>query len=193
MSFDLPYVFHKEYRPACGLLNSTMAENVIHLFDCDSKQPAFYLCELDKVDGGPTNKTPAVEVRISLSALLSPFNESSFVRCPKRHFTRSFLACDTLVDCWADDSPGQDYLEKWWTRYLPISSCIENSVARSPYYVCDSGTQSVPYTLVCDYRRDCHDGGDEVFCEFPPCTGDARLQCGRIKQVSESCQCSQCK
>ena len=40
-----------------------------------------------------------------------------------------------------------------------------------PWFRCDNDVSSVSYTLVCDFRQDCHDGSDEIFCEYPPCDG----------------------
>ena len=38
-----------------------------------------------------------------------------------------------------------------------------------PSFQCQSETQRVPYSLVCDHRQDCLDGSDETFCTFLPC------------------------
>ena len=39
------------------------------------------------------------------------------------------------------------------------------------WFSCDDEVTRVYYTLVCDFRQDCHDGSDESFCQHPPCDG----------------------
>ena len=53
----------------------------------------------------------------------------------------------------------------------------------SPRYTCDSGIQTVSYTLLCDRESQCGDGSDEEFCTFPSCQID-EVQCMRDKRVS---------
>jgi hypothetical protein len=36
-------------------------------------------------------------------------------------------------------------------------------------FACADGITYIPYTLVCDFRPDCKDHSDEVFCKHPPC------------------------
>ena len=38
-------------------------------------------------------------------------------------------------------------------------------------YMCGDDVTRLPYTLVCDFRHDCQDGGDESFCQHPTCDG----------------------
>lgn len=40
--------------------------------------------------------------------------------------------------------------------------------------------ETVPYTLVCDFRPDCCDGSDEDFCQFSPCDGRTEIKCGTL-------------
>ena len=41
---------------------------------------------------------------------------------------------------------------------------------------CEQTGISLPYTLVCDFQRQCSDGSDENFCVFPPC-GISQWKC----------------
>ena len=51
--------------------------------------------------------------------------------------------------------------------FLP---CSGNSLSLASFKCRDEVTR-VHYTLVCDFRQDCHDGSDESFCRHPPCDG----------------------
>ena len=74
-------------------------------------------------------------------------------KCPKGHVTHSFLSCDLMSDCWAENHV----------------SCDAPLTPLPPMFECSKGADRVPYTLVCDHRPDCSDGEDEHFCVFPPC------------------------
>ena len=51
--------------------------------------------------------------------------------------------------------------------FLPCSGNNTSTL----WFLCDDEVTRVYYTLVCDFRQDCHDGSDESFCQHPPCDG----------------------
>ncbi|XP_070206294.1 G-protein coupled receptor GRL101-like [Littorina saxatilis] len=54
-----------------------------------------------------------------------------------------------------------------------------------------TGSQRVPYSLVCDHRQQCADSSDETFCVFAPCSGSDPLQCATSNQcVPQSALCN---
>ena len=95
------------------------------------------------------------------------------VECPGGHVTHSFLACDARSSCWGARDFKMDassWGERGGTRSPPFNSvCGVSLKPLPPAFTCDNGVQSVPYTLVCDYRWDCSDSSDEEFCHFPAC------------------------
>ncbi|KAL8585871.1 hypothetical protein ACOMHN_056466 [Nucella lapillus] len=57
-----------------------------------------------------------------------------------------------------------------------FAKCLRIRLSRIFY--CGVSGDFVPYSLVCDFRTDCGDGGDEDFCVHSVCTGNM-LNCGR--------------
>ena len=114
------------------------------------------------------------------------------VTCPARHMTHVFLSCDTSAACWAGANVTFSRHSDTWA--IPTSqSCPVPMVGPPlpPSFPCRSGEQRVPYSLVCDHRRDCLDGSDEVFCQFLPCLHLSQFQC-RNKQVCHNSPCPVC-
>ena len=102
----------------------------------------------------------------------------SMVACPSGHVTHSFLACDLSISCWAEGSVTFSLHPESWA--LPTSqSCPvpQNMTSLSPSFPCRSDERRVPYSLVCDHRRDCLDGSDETFCKLIPCDWKSQFQC----------------
>ncbi|KAK7446244.1 hypothetical protein BaRGS_00040286, partial [Batillaria attramentaria] len=85
------------------------------------------------------------------------------IRCPTNHTTQVFFACDASSACWSGDE-----------RHS--RSCDAPLTPLPPSFKCSDGSH-VPYTLVCDHRRDCGDGSDESFCHFPNCLAFLERQC----------------
>ena len=102
------------------------------------------------------------------------------VSCPSDHLTHIFLACDVLTSCWAGSDVTFSFYPDTWA--LPtLQSCPVTSLP--PSFSCRSEEQRVPYSLMCDHRRDCVDGSDETFCKFLPCNQLSQFECLN-KQVS---------
>lgn len=117
---------------------------------CWSFQMYQFVCEFHKYDRNKQMETPKW---ISVKDI----NDTSFkIRvksCPSGHVTRDFLSCDPESQCEA-----RDYME----------SCkIENT--ETPLFLCESGHQTVHYTVVCDHVQHCWDNSDENFCEYQAC------------------------
>ena len=105
------------------------------------------------------------------------------VTCHGGHVTHVLLACDTTSACWPDGDVIFSRHSDTWA--IPTSeSCPIPQVGPllPPSFACGSGKQRVSYSLVCDHRRDCMDGSDEVFCNFQQCIHHSQFQC-RNKQV----------
>jgi hypothetical protein len=88
------------------------------------------------------------------SSLISN-HHAVFTVCPKKHLTFSFLVCDPRSDC-----------GKQTQCEIPRERDHSSSMQA---FTCDNGEETVHYTLVCDFRPDCHDQSDEAFCKYLPC------------------------
>lgn len=99
------------------------------------------------------------------------------VVCPiLGHVTHTFLACDVWARCFVGDS---DVITDTWGRPSFASCPAVGLTSLPPMMTCDVGSQHVPYTLVCDHRKDCQDGSDEDFCVFHPCNRSTEIDCGQ--------------
>ena len=106
--------------------------------------------------------------RTSLFPAEQPKNKLAmpFIRCPSRHVTHDFLACHGQSRCRTDPSKSRCFFS---------SSAItsEELTSFTLKFPCVTVKERIPYTFVCDYRKDCVDASDEVFCVHanPNCTG----------------------
>ncbi|KAK7105392.1 hypothetical protein V1264_016781 [Littorina saxatilis] len=101
-------------------------------------------------------------------------NSTNFVVCPLGHVTHSFLSCDPLTACWA-----QLY-----------SSCSLDKTPLPPSFMCTNSLESVPYSLVCDFRPDCSDNSDEQFCVHVPCDRERHFECRNGQCVKRQAVCN---
>ena len=178
-----------------------------------------YVCQTPDTEGGarahhlsPTTKpqSPTPQPRLPTPQLLSLTAPQTWpspatanttttrvspqwrpVTCPSGHVTHVFLACDVSTFCWAGRNVTFSLLPELWA--LPTSeSCQAQLSMKSlpPSFPCGSVEQRVPYSLVCDHRRDCADGRDETFCTFLPCQWQSQRQCLSKQVCSEQpCAC----
>ncbi|KAK7474665.1 hypothetical protein BaRGS_00034089 [Batillaria attramentaria] len=86
---------------------------------------------------------------------------NQFAKCPANHSTHNFLLCDKHSACWLDES----------------GDCTAAVTTLPPSFSCADQIERVPYTLVCDYRKDCSDESDETFCAFPDCAFTHSFHC----------------
>lgn len=166
--------------PACGAFpegNVTLAE----LGECNKAATAHYLCEFPlPTENGLQGRDETAQASILLS-LPRDQNFDSIghpVICPQGHTTHGFLACDVASSCWADN-----YVISSEGLGVAEASCAAPLTSLPPSFLCSNGRERVPYTLVCDHRRDCGDDSDEDFCLFPRCPAGSQLQCTN-RQVS---------
>ena len=179
--------------PLCGaLFMFADIRATFVMIPCRTTLAAFALCELDtaaNLSRAMTALQLLETVHTSTNhtaqprSLLRLFDGENLISCPAKHLTLSFLACDILSRCYAENNDVV-YVEESQAYNLPApSSCLAPMTSLSPALSCGKGNQRVPYTLVCDHRADCGDGSDEDFCVFPPCDMTAPLQCGSSKEV----------
>nr|KAG5708968.1 hypothetical protein BaRGS_004607 [Batillaria attramentaria] len=70
-----------------------------------------------------------------------------------------------------------------------VTSCPALLTPLPPVMTCTSAQQHVPYSLVCDHRKDCQDGSDEEFCVFDPCPVHLPNTCGMSQCYSIRQEC----
>lgn len=98
-------------------------------------------------------------------------------RCGSGQCIEGDRRCDRTVDCpdRSDESncgkfPVRVCTFDFWLMVYPTSWICVGVQCKSGEFSCVSGDQCVPYSLVCDGRRDCQDFSDEAECRkcFPP-------------------------
>ncbi|PVD27155.1 hypothetical protein C0Q70_12309 [Pomacea canaliculata] len=103
-------------------------------------------------------------------------NNSLYVSCPDGHFTFDFLSCDQASHCGAQMSALHCLT---WTRSR--KSVLTNM------FVCRDHSNSLPYSLVCDFRPDCLDESDERFCERDHHCDGFKCRNGQCIELSKRC------
>ena len=116
--------------------------------------------------------------RLELKNTLQVLNRrnSTFVDCPSGHVTHDFLSCDVDSHCGVDK----------YSAYCALPNSADFGSNRNPPHTggedlftvkmfhCHARGGTIPYTLVCDYRNDCADNSDEIFCQHKEETGAFR-------------------
>ena len=138
--------------------------------DCLS-YTCYYLCEEDVLKSGNsnllTNASTKYEIKLAPpnSSLLF-FVDFRFVQCPAGHVTQVYRADDASSHCLATGDAVYTF-----SCGLTHGDCSRKLVSLPDLFECANDAQHVPYSFVCDHRRDCLDDSDENFCVFPGCGG----------------------
>ena len=114
---------------------------------------------------------------VNSTALGQHRQQWNMVTCPKGHVTHVFLACDMSTTCWAEGDAIFSLHPMTWALPSSQSCPVPLGVTSPPSFPCDSDELRVPYSLVCDHRRDCRDGSDETICKFTPCSWQSQFEC----------------
>ena len=158
---------------SCGHLPSAGAAYISVIDFCHQPLRRRYLCETRTVDPKSGSQRAMENLPDDSANQTLPFPH---VRCPRGHVTHTFLACDAKSSCFSRTYVNSDE--------TVLFSCGVQLHPQTPAFACTDGFERVPYSLVCDYRRDCLDNSDEDFCVFAPCAGDTPSQCANSKQVN---------
>ena len=174
--------------PKCGAM-LVRQKGSVHLTDsCVKDTYYFFLCEFDSAGSNRPYTKDAKNVHLVRLQNPQTSFDFSFVECPEKHHTHTFLACDSQSECW---SMKVKHAESW-NHELTVSASswcdAPKAVTPEPvHFVCASKIEHVPFTLVCDFLADCFDKSDENFCVHPPCSLDRPVPCGDSKQVNLAC------
>ncbi|PVD29176.1 hypothetical protein C0Q70_11773 [Pomacea canaliculata] len=126
---------------------------ILSYVKCNKNYTVKLVCESPKNNASQKSQTfPTLPVVNEIETPDSIQN-ASFVKCLNKQISVDFLSCAKESNCDVDNY---------------ISFCEIPGKQQLPMFNCDN-TQTIPYTLVCDYRSDCVDGSDERFCKFSVC------------------------
>ena len=101
----------------------------------------------------------------------------TFVKCLANHVVHDFLSCDAESYCGGDPFPtrcdflivsaaaNQDMLFHTERNGSKRQDSYPKDKMFVEMYKCLEYEGTIPYTLVCDFRKDCSDNSDEKYCK----------------------------
>ena len=142
---------------------------------CESPFCNALLCQ-KKVLQKKSARGPADLPELNNSAQSVSQRHRTFVKCPANHVVHDFLSCDAESYCEGDQFPArcdllvvsaaanQDMLfHTERNSSKPRDSHLKDKTFVEMYKCLEYGG-TIPYTLVCDFRKDCIDNSDEKYC-----------------------------
>ena len=124
---------------------------------CSFRYEDQYVCEtlIDETRGegtGPNRTSIFQGEEQSEERIVSPF-----VRCPSGHVTYELFACHRQSHCGTDRSKARCF-------FPPSVMTSEEQHMFTLTFLCATMEEYIPHTFVCDFKKDCVDASDEVFC-----------------------------
>jgi hypothetical protein len=145
------------YETLCFVLLLT-ERGMFYPAQCGENICTTFLCEIEAMPP----LSPVTELKITFSSMDSAnhFQQTHVVECPSGHVTHSFLSCDPRSHCAA---------KNYVTRCAINATYVDNRVQKDMglavgMFQCKTKGETIPFTLVCDFRPDCQDGSDESTC-----------------------------
>ncbi|KAL8617871.1 hypothetical protein ACOMHN_016527 [Nucella lapillus] len=171
---DLKFQYDKEL---CGHLerrNKQSPPYKLAAKRCKSRRYTSALCELSTLSDLQHLSQP-----VKLPTLLTGTKLRDFlVTCPRQHVTYDMFFCDKASVC-----RRMSDTEEWYGV-----SCDMSQGPSQPSFYCGVRGEFVPYSLVCDFRKDCANGIDEHFCVHRACE-DRMMNCGQGQCVDITKRC----
>ena len=119
-----------------------------------------YICEFESKE---IQFPKSVHMKIQFK-VIDNLPQHNLVACPFGHLTYEFLHCDVksyCVNLFSHDTCRQSSD----TRNKNVTDHKDG--LRVEMFECEETRETIPYTLVCDFRHHCLDGADEHFCVHP--------------------------
>ena len=123
------------------------------------------------------------------TTLLVTRSSQPFIVCPDGHATHGFLSCDPESRCGQEE-----YVTSCAFPKNEVVVAVQEGFGHSDahtkavaMYTCSNEAATLPYTLVCDFRNDCHDHSDEYFCKHPSCIDHFQCDNGQCVTYDKHC------
>ena len=171
----------------CTLLGLSVGHLKFQKCDVKDRNQRKYMCQMSDTAHGQHAQPSSLFATRQHEPILAKINVVTIGQyggrwwpaiCPNKHLTYVFMACDVSTLCWAGGDAAFSLRPQSWALPSPQSCPVQlDTKLLPPSFQCQSETQRVPYSLVCDHRQDCLDGSDETFCTFLPCDLHYQFQC----------------
>ena len=111
--------------------------------------------------------------------------------CQDGHLVFNFLSCCSQGQCGTDVVRSYRSISVKGSKWSLKSEGMKNgAVSTIALFICENKRTTVPYTLVCDFTKDCSDQSDESFCTHQSCEEKSKqFQCTNRQCVSFSDKC----
>ena len=148
------------------------------------KRKVCTVCEVSTEDIGENHKRSEGIVLSSVSSALRG-RKQTLTTCPDGQVTHSFLSLDPHFVCEGGAMPPCSFSNCAVVTSNSPDGGGEQMIS-SAVFSCEDDVTRLSYTLVCDFRHDCHDVSDESFCQHPPCDAFA-CSSGQCASYAKRC------
>ena len=178
-------LYLKNFYHSRNKLCLTLYQTTLQVEPCKTEtiERPYAICEF------AARKTGLINIEVPSGTF--PYNRQrqKLTKCPDDEVVHMFLSCFPHNVCGEDD----------------VSACNlhhTDGATTTPSFTCEDGVTQVSYTLLCDFRHDCPDFTDEIFCRHPHCDAFAcsngqcvslNRQCDMVKDCTDSSDEQQCE